>query len=119
MECARILGRWYGTPRHPVEEAVRAGKMVLMEIDIQGARAVRRSGLPVTSIFLLPPSMRTLGERLHRRGTETPAQIRDRLLLARRELAQIKRYDYAVVNDRLEEAIGCVKAILKAERCRV
>ena len=90
-----------------------------MGVDIQGARQIRRTGLPVTTIFILPPSFKALGERLHRRGTETLAQIRARLQLAKHELTQMKQYDYVVVNDRLVEAIDCVRAILRAEQCRV
>lgn len=119
LECARILEQWYGTPRQPVERALRAGRDVLLGVDIQGARQIRASGLPATTIFLLPPSFAVLRQRLRRRGTETPPQIRARLRLARRELAQMERYDYAVVNDRLSEAIETVQAILKAEKCRV
>jgi len=119
LECARILKHWYGTPRRPIERALRSGQNVLLGVDIQGARQIRRSGLPVTTIFLLPPSLAVLQERLRRRGTETPSQIRARLKLARRELAQVKGYDYAVVNDRLRDAIAAAKTILKAERFRV
>ena len=119
LEQARILKNWYGTPRRPIEKALRAGRDVLLGVDIQGARQIRKSGLPVTTIFLLPPSFAVLRQRLKRRGTETPEQIRLRLRLARRELAELKRYDYAVVNDRLDEAIETVRAILKSEKCRV
>ena len=119
LEHAGILGHWYGTPRAPIERAIRAGKDVLLGIDVQGARTLRRGRLPVTTIFLLPPSLEVLSRRLRRRGTETPAQIRARLRLARREMREVKRYDYAVVNDRLEEAVRFVQAILRAERCRV
>ena len=119
LECARILNHWYGTPRTPVERALRSGRDVLLGVDIQGARQIRRSGLRVTTIFLLPPSLATLKERLKRRGTETRDQIHARLKLAQRELAQVHRYDYAVVNDRLKKAIAAVRAILEAERFRV
>lgn len=119
LEHARILSNWYGTPRGPVERALRSGKDVALGLDIQGARQLKNSGLPVTTIFLLPPSLEELGRRLNRRGTETPAQIRARLKLARRELREVRRYDYAVVNDRLEDAIHTVRAILRAERHRV
>ncbi len=119
LEQARILGHRYGTPRAPIARAIRAGKDVLLGIDVQGALQLRRGRLPVTTIFLLPPSLGVLRRRLRRRGTETPAQIRARLRLARREMREVKRYDYAVVNDRLEEAVQAVQAILRAERCRV
>lgn len=119
LEHAAILGHWYGTPRPPIERAICAGKDVLLGIDVQGARTLRRGRLPVTTIFLLPPSLAVLRRRLQGRGTETPAQIRARLRLARREMREVRRYDYAVVNDRLEEAVRDVQAILRAERCRV
>lgn len=119
LECARILNHWYGTPKAPIERALASGRDVLLGVDIQGARQIRKYGLPVTTIFLLPPSLTVLQGRLRRRGTETPGEIRARLKLARRELAQVKHYDYAVVNDHLKEAIAAVKAIVKAERFRV
>ena len=119
LECARILGNWYGTPRKPVEKALRSGRSVLLGIDIQGARRLRSSGLPVTTIFLLPPSMGALRRRLRGSGTENAAQIGAWLRLARRELKELHRYDYAVVNDRLPDAIGAIRTILRAERFRV
>ena len=119
LEHARILRNWYGTLRVPIERTLRAGKDVLLGIDIQGARQIRRSDLPVTTIFLRPPSMKVLRERLVRRGTETPAQIQDRLRLARRELKEAKRYDYAVVNDHFRDAVEAVEGIIRAERNRI
>ena len=119
LEHARVLQNWYGTPRAPIERGLQAGKDVLLGIDIQGARQIRRSGLPVTTIFLLPPSLKVLRERLERRATETPGQILARLRLARREIKEAGKYDYAVVNDRLQDAVATVEAILRAERHRV
>ena len=119
LEYARVLKNWYGTPKGPIEKATRAGKDVLLGIDIQGARQIRRGRLPATTLFLLPPSLKVLRERLERRGTETPEQIRDRLKLARRELKEASRYDYAVVNDRLREAVEAVENIIRAEQFRV
>jgi len=119
LEYARVLKNWYGTPKAPIEKITRAGKDVLLGIDIQGARQIRRGRLPATTIFLLPPSLKVLRERLEHRGTETPEQIRDRLNLARRELKEVGRYDYAVVNDRLREAVVAVEQILRAEQFRV
>jgi guanylate kinase len=119
LESARILGHWYGTPVQPIRKTLKQGRDVLLGIDIQGAAQLRRSGLPVTTIFLLPPSIGVLGKRLKGRGTETPWQIRARLRLARKELGQMEKFDYVVVNDRLKEAVGRVQAILEAQRCRV
>jgi len=119
LECARLLEHWYGTPLRPIRRALSKGRDVLLGLDIQGARQLRREKLPMTSIFLLPPSVAALRSRLKGRGTETPAQIRARLKLAQQELKEVKYYDYAVVNDSLPEAVETVKAIVKAERCRV
>jgi len=119
LETARILDHWYGTPKKPIEAAIRKGKWILLGIDIQGARQLRRFNLLKTTIFLLPPSVKTLERRLKKRGTETPRQIRERLLLARKELKAAHVYDYQVVNDKLPQAISAVRTILQAEQYRV
>ena len=119
LEHARILGHRYGTPRAPIERAIRAGKDVILCIDVQGARQLRHGRLQTISIFMPAPSTEVLRRRLERRGTETARQIQARLRLARREMREVRRYDYAVVNDRLEEAVRAVQAILRAERYRI
>ncbi|MBI1953267.1 MAG: guanylate kinase [Candidatus Omnitrophica bacterium] len=119
LERAKILGHWYGTPRGPLKTALRRGKSVLLCLDVQGARQVRTSRFPVTTVFLLPPSLKALRQRLVRRGTETGGQISARLKLARRELKEMGRFDYAVVNDRVGQALNRLRAIALAERCRV
>lgn len=119
LESAQVLQHWYGTPRQFIDRARRRGRDVLLGIDVQGARQLRRSGYPAVTIFIQPPSAAVLRQRLIRRGTETPAQIQTRLALARRELRCIPEYDYVVVNDRLEDATAQLRAILTAERCRV
>ena len=119
LEYARVLDHWYGTPKRPIQQALARGRSILLGIDIQGARQVRQGSLPAVTIFLLPPSTAALGRRLKKRGTETPAQIRARLKLARTELREADRYDYQVVNDRLADAVAAVRAIVKAERFRV
>lgn len=119
LEYAQVLHHWYGTPRRFIEAAQRRGRDVLLGIDVQGARQIKRSGYPAVTIFIQPPGMAALGQRLRRRGTETPAQIRARLELARRELRCVPEYDYVVVNDRLDDAAAQLAAIIAAERCRV
>lgn len=119
VECAQVLHHWYGTPRRFIDEARRRGRDVLLGIDVQGARQVKRSGYPAVTIFIQPPGLRVLRQRLISRGTETPAQIRARLALARRELQCVPEFDYVVVNDRLREARAQLQAIITAERCRV
>lgn len=119
LEYAQVLHHWYGTPRQFIDTARRRGRDVLLGIDVQGARQLRRSGYPAVSIFIQPPGLAVLRQRLARRGTETPAQIRARMVLARRELTCVPEYDYVVINDRLEDALAQLRAIITAERCRV
>ena len=119
LEWANVHGAWYGTPKAPVLEALRRGRDVMLSIDVQGARQVRRAlGRQAVLIFLLPPSLRQLRQRLMRRRTDTPAAIRRRLAAAKRELACAAWYDYSVVNDRLGHAVRDVQAIITAERDR-
>ena len=120
LERATVHQASYGTPRTPVERALARGRDVILSIDVQGARQLRRRfGSRAVLVFLLPPSLEDLTARLIRRQTETPEGIRQRLQTARRELSCVKWYDYAVINRRLQEAIGQVKAIVIAERVRV
>ena len=116
LEWARVHAAWYGTPKRPVLRALAQGRDVVLSIDVQGARQVRRAlGKRATLIFLMPPSMRRLRQRLVRRRTETPEAIRRRLAAARRELACAAWYDYRVVNDRLARAVRDVGRIIQRE----
>ena len=119
LEYAQVLHQWYGTPRQFIDVARRRGRDVLLGIDVQGARQLRRSGYPAVSVFIQPPGLGVLRQRLTRRGTETSAQIRARMALAKRELTCVPEYDYVVINDRLDEALTQLRAIITAERCRV
>ena len=119
LEDAQVLHHWYGTPRRFIEAAWRRGRDVLLGIDVQGARQIKRSGYPAVAIFIQAPTLVTLRDRLRHRGTETEAQVRARLALARRELRCVPEYDYVVVNDRLDDAVAQLRAIIAAERCRV
>ena len=119
IEFAQVLNHWYGTPRRFVDAARRRGRGVLLGIDVQGARTLRQSGYPAVTIFIEPPGLAVLRQRLQRRGTEAPPQIQARLALARRELRCVSEYDYVVVNDRLSVAVAQLQAIITAERCRV
>lgn len=120
LEWARVHGAYYGTPKGPVLHALRRGDDIVLSIDVQGARQVRRLlGTRAALIFLLPASLETLERRLVGRRTESQAAIRRRMRVARRELACARWYDYAVVNDRLEEAVNQLEAIVTAQRCRV
>ena len=114
LEWARVHEAYYGTPRRPIERALAAGRRVVLSIDVQGARQIRRA-LRTQSIliFLLPPSMRRLRQRLIRRKTETPDAIRQRLTAAQRELACAAWYDHTVVNDRLDQTVAALEAIIR------
>ena len=117
LEYNEYLGNDYGTPKKPIENWLADGYDVLLEIDVNGAQKVR-SLLPQTpSIFILPPSMAVLRERLSGRGTETAEVLKRRLAEAAREISQAGVYDYLVVNDELETAVGDILAILRAHKC--
>ncbi|HEY6572428.1 MAG TPA: guanylate kinase [Candidatus Eisenbacteria bacterium] len=117
-EWAEVHGELYGTLRSQVDGALAAGKNVLLDIDVQGGRAVRRIYPDGVFIFILPPSMASLESRLRLRGTDSEERIRLRLENAKREIALAHEYDYAVVNDDREVAVEKVHAVVAAERCR-
>jgi guanylate kinase len=116
LEWAHVVGHRSGTPARPVEEALAAGRDVVLEIDVQGARQVREGGSEAVLIFLAPPSMEELERRLRSRGTEDEARLALRLATARKEMAQLPLFDHVVVNDRLDEATAQVEAIIQASR---
>jgi guanylate kinase len=116
LEWARVVGHRSGTPARPVEEALAAGRDVVLEIDVQGARQVRERAPEAVLIFLAPPSMEELERRLRSRGTEDEARLALRLATAREEMAQQQWFDHVVVNDRLDQATAQVEAIIQASR---
>lgn len=113
LEWAVVHGRHrYGTPRLPVEDAVAAGRPVLLEIDLAGARQVRRTLPEARFVFLAPPDWDTLVDRLVGRGTETPEERTRRLETARRELAAESEFDVTIVNDEVPRATAELAALL-------
>lgn len=112
LEWAEVHGRRYGTPRGPVVAAIDAGLDVVLEIDVQGAVALRESGLPTISIFVAPPSREELEQRLRDRGTETEEQMARRLTIVDQEMAAAAEYDHVVINDDLERMIAEVESLL-------
>ena len=118
LEWAPVFGRKYGTGRKATEQALAAGQDLLLDIDVQGAAQVRKSGLPAVSIFVLPPDFATLRDRLSRRGSEDPAQLALRLHEARREAMEYDQFDYVVFNADLEEASAELASIVRAERAK-
>ena len=115
LEWAEVHGDKYGTPRENVEQARRTRRILLFDIDVQGAAKLRKSIPGVVSIFLLPPSLAELKRRLTKRGSETPAQRRKRLETARQELARVKEYDYWITNDLLPVCVTDCEAVIRAE----
>ena len=116
LEYAQYVGNYYGTPREPVEQWMAQGKDVVLEIDVQGGAQIKKLMPGCVSIFILPPSMKVLEKRLRDRGTEEDATVRKRLEKAREEIPHAKDYDYVVFNDRLEDAVEDLRAILRAEK---
>jgi guanylate kinase len=111
----------YGIPLHSIRDGMRRGQDVILAPDVQGASTVRWKLPNAISVFLRPPSLEELAPRLAARGTETAAERRIRLETAEREMQRVSEYDYVVVNhrDRVEQAVGDLKAIVRAERLRV
>ena len=119
LEWARVHNDHYGTPLDPVRTWLRRGWDVLLDIDVQGARQVKRKMPEAVSIFILPPSRKELKRRLSQRRTESPQALRLRLKNAEEELAHWSRFDYAVINAETNEALKSLAAIIQAQRCRV
>ena len=117
-EWAQVYGHFYGTLKRQLHAAQAQGKDLLLDIDVQGHRQVRRRVPDAVSVFLLPPSYQELERRLRRRHSDAPEAIARRLAIARRELGHWHEYDYLVVNDRLPEAVRALRAIVMATRFR-
>ena len=112
LEHARVFDNHYGTGREQVEARLASGHDVLLEIDWQGARQVRLASPKCTTIFILPPSRAALEQRLRSRGTDTDAVIARRLADAAADMSHCREFDYAVVNDRFEQAVADLLAIV-------
>jgi guanylate kinase len=110
LEYAEIDGNLYGTPRAAIERELEAGRLVLVDIDVQGARNVRAAGLPAFFVFVDPPSAEELRRRLEGRRSEGPGAVRQRLERAEREMQQKGSYDVVVVNRAVEETVAAILA---------
>jgi guanylate kinase len=113
LEWAEVHGNRYGTPVEPVLGWVESGRRVILDLDVQGALDVKRSYPRSVLIFLLPPSLAALRERLERRGTDHPDAVQSRLAAAEIEMTHCERYDFLLFNDRLEDAVDCLLAVLR------
>jgi guanylate kinase len=118
-EWAEVHGRLYGTPRSELEQAADAGKHVLLDIDVQGARQVRARVPDALLLFLLPPSVDDLMARLTSRGTERATEVGRRLRSALAELDAAAEFDFVVVNDDIEQCLDRIRSIVDAEASRV
>jgi guanylate kinase len=119
LEHARVFGKYYGTPRAFIQNAISRKHDVLLNIDVQGAAQVQKKVKNAVLIFILPPSMRELKKRLSRRSSDTREQIRMRLAVARRELQAIRQYDFYVTNDRFPSAVKTLRCIIEAVRHKI
>ena len=120
LEWAEVYGNYYGTPKSKVNEMLDSGKNVILEIDIQGALKVKENcGDDGVFIFILPPSMEELKQRIINRGSETPESLMRRFNSAYKEINYISRYNYGVINDEVDAAVEKIEHILAAEACRV
>ncbi|MDP7152066.1 MAG: guanylate kinase [Paracoccaceae bacterium] len=118
LEHAKVFGNLYGSPRFPVQNAIENGRDVLFDIDWQGGQQIAGSALKdsVVSIFILPPSIAVLEQRLNSRGQDSAEVIADRMAKSRDEISHYAEYDYVLINDDLETTWENLRAILTAER---
>lgn len=119
LEHAEVYGNYYGTPKSSVQKMIDEGRDVILEIDIQGALKVKENCEEGIFIFILPPSMEELKQRIIKRGSETPESLMRRFKSAYKEINYISKYNYAVVNDEVDTAVSKIEAIINAEKCRV
>ena len=118
LEWAEVHGNYYGTSRLLVEKQMKTGTDILLEIDWQGARQVRKQFPDAAGIFILPPSIAALEERLYKRGQDEPHVITKRLLAAGGEIAHAPEFEYAIINEEFNVALSEISAIVKATRAR-
>ncbi len=120
LEYAKVrYGEYFGTAKKDVQKLLETGKDVILEIDVQGAQQIKEMFPETILIFIMAPSMNEVKRRIKARGKETKEQILDRFITAYREINEIPKYNYVVVNDNLDEAVKKVEAILISEKCRV
>ena len=119
LEYTNYAGNYYGTPKEYIREKINQGIDVILEIEIEGAMNIKKMIPEALFIFILPPSLKELVKRLKGRGTESNEKIIKRFHAAYKEINEVTKYNYVVVNDEVSNAVDKIEAILKAERCRV
>lgn len=118
LEWAEVHGNLYGTSMTRIRELHEQGVDVIMDIDTQGAAQLMDKAVEATFIFIIPPSIEELRRRLEGRGTDEEEVIRRRVMKAREEIREYKRYEYVIINDSVDRALDCLMAIVNAHRCR-
>ena len=121
LEWANVYGNWYGVPREPVQKALDRGQDTMVKVDVQGAATVKKIFPQAIMIFLTPPSIEEIVQRLKLRQTESPSALALRTKTAEEELAQLPLFDYIVFNRQgeINQAVADINAIIRAEKCRV
>lgn len=119
LESAEVYGNYYGTSQKWINQAISSGRDILLEIDSQGAQQVRRIFPKAVGVFILPPSLAVLETRLHNRGQDSPEVIARRVAAAREEIGHVSEYDYVIINEELDKALGDFCCIVQAERMRM
>ena len=120
LEYAKVFGNLYGTPLEPVMESINDGKDLIFDVDWQGGKQIRSSSLSkfVISIFILPPSIKALQERLMKRAQDSSETVKDRMTKSIGEIMHWKEYDYVIVNNNFEQTLHQVKSIITSEKLR-
>jgi guanylate kinase len=118
IEYAEVFGNYYGTHEEAVRRQLASGLDVILEIDWQGAQQIRSRFPEAATVFILPPSVEALRERLTRRGQDSNETIEARMNKARSEMAHWQEYDYIIINDRFEQALAELEHVIRARRCR-
>ena len=119
IEYAKVHGNYYGTPKSYVVEKIEEGHIVILEIDVQGALQEKENYPGAVYIFLLPPDLKELRNRIEKRATEDEETINLRMNNAKEELSFIDKYDYAVINDEIEKTVSKIESIIEAEKLKV
>lgn len=118
LEFAEYAGNYYGTPKEPVDVMLSKGETVILKIEVQGAAKIRKLYPEAVSIFIMPPSLKALEQRLRGRESEDEEELSRRLFIADNEIRRAVEYDYIVVNDVLDRAVEDIDTIIKAERLK-
>jgi len=119
LEWAKVFDEYYGTSKKHVKHLLAKRQDVVLNIDVQGAMKIKRLSMRSVYIFIMPPSVSMLKERLVSRSTDSKKEIAKRLKLVKKEISYMPRYDYVVVNNKLESALESLRSIVIAERCKI